>query len=130
MFLSRFVADAVAYMAQSPDNTVVLRCSDGFRRCCIMASALLLQLRVLSPSIDSDALHMHALNFYYEKRGSPLANEQFLGPSQIRFLKFFSDCLNADIVTPTVSPPTSAYATLMINRIAGHCTSICQRAHR
>lgn len=96
-----FVADVVAFLAQSPNNTVVLRCSDGFRRCCIMATALLLQLGGLAQSANLDDVHVSALNFYYHKRGSPQAKDEFLSPSQIRFIKFFSDCLNAGIVTPS-----------------------------
>ncbi len=99
----RFVADVVSFLALSPKNTVVLRCSDGFRRCCIMASALLLQLRELMPSTNLDELHISALNFYYAKRGNPQSNDELLSPSQIRFVKFFSDCVNAGIVTPSVS---------------------------
>jgi hypothetical protein len=90
-------------MAQSPNNSVVLRCSDGFRRCCIMASALLLQLGGSLQPMNEDEPHITALKFYYLKRGHPQAKDQLLTPSQIRFIKFFSDCLNAGIVTPMVS---------------------------
>ena len=96
-------------MAQSPHCTVVLRCSDGFRRCCIMASAILLQHGGLTQTMISDELHLTALNFYYSKRGSPQTMEQHLSPSQIRFIKFFSECLNAGIVTPKVSAQPSLF---------------------
>ena len=101
-------------MAQSPHNTVVLRCSDGFRRSCIMACALLLQLGGLTQSMVSDELHITALSFYYSKRGSPQTMEQHLSPSQIRFIKFFSECLNAGIVTPSVSPPNRRFFSLLL----------------
>ena len=91
--------------AQSPQHTVVLRCSDGFHRSCVMASALLLQLGALAPSSNADDMHLAALKFYYSQRGNPQSNGEFLTPSQIRFIKFFSDCLNAGIVTPSVSVP-------------------------
>ena len=110
IFLSRFVADAVAFLAQSPQHTVVLRCSDGFHRSCVMASALLLQLGALAPSSNADDMHLAALKFYYSQRGNPQSNEEFLTPSQIRFIKFFSDCLSAGIVTPSVRAPSHVFS--------------------
>jgi hypothetical protein len=126
----RFVADVVSFLAMSPKNTVVLRCSDGFRRCCIMASALLLQLRELMPSSNLDELHISALNFYYAKRGNPQSNEEFLSPSQIRFVKFFSDCVNAGIVTPSVSVPYCCFYIMFAHFCAGFITAIYRHAHR
>ena len=117
--LCRFVADVVEFMAQSPSNTVVLRCSDGFRRCCIMASALLLQLGELAPTSNLDELHITALDFYYHKRGRPQASDEFLSPSQIRFVKFFSDCLNAGIVTPSVNLHNSSLAAFPLTFVQG-----------
>ena len=110
MRLCRFVADVVAFLAQSPQNSVVLRCSDGFRRCCIMATALLLQLGASLQSVPEDELHITALKFYYLKRGHPQAKDQLLTPSQIRFIKFFSDCLSAGIVTPSVRSPSHVFS--------------------
>jgi hypothetical protein len=74
-----------------------------------MASAILLQHGGLTQSMISDELHLTALNFYYSKRGSPQTMEQHLSPSQIRFLKFFSECLDAGIVTPKVSAQPSLF---------------------
>ncbi len=108
--MRRFVADVVAFLAQSPQNSVVLRCSDGFRRCCIMATALLLQLGASLQAVPEDELHITALKFYYLKRGHPQAKDQLLTPSQIRFIKFFSDCLSAGIVTPSVRAPSHVFS--------------------
>jgi hypothetical protein len=68
-----------------------------------MASALLLQLGGSLQPMNEDEPHITALKFYYLKRGHPQAKDQLLTPSQIRFIKFFSDCLSAGIVTPLVS---------------------------
>jgi hypothetical protein len=95
-----------------------------------MASALLLQLGALTQSTNSGDIHVSALNFYYQKRGSPRAKDEFLSPSQIRFIKFFSDCLDAGIVTPSVILPNYCSRSLSTHMAAGYIASSSWHAHR